>query len=411
MEMIELRQGFIKEEFNEMLHVAYKAGVSDISIQTNSPIIFHLYGSHIPVTKRNLLHNEVGSLCSLLYGGDNAIAMLAGGRDLDPRYEFLVERGKKIGFRVNITQCRVNGEQNGYAVTMRSLPQKPRLLEELKRPAEISESMFQKQGLVLVVGATGSGKSTLLAGGIRELLEIHRDHKILTYEKPIEYTYDTVEKHESNLIYQHEMGQHLKEFPDGVRNALRRAPTVILIGESRDKETIEATIEATLTGHATYTTVHAETVGGALSRMIQSFEHSAHGSISEKLISILRLVVVQRLCKNKTGDGRVALNEWLPLGKAEKKILSKVKPEDLSPFLDNMVYERGTSMAHHAAYEYSRGNITIEAASGASGVSPNDIEKLTKEINPLLFETRTEKRERMIRDGIHFEEKSYEGGH
>lgn len=396
MNQFQLRPGFGKEEFDDLLKFAFESGVSDISIQTNSPVMFHLHGSLIPVTTRTVQHYEMKSLAvTLYYGMDNALSLLAGGKDLDPRYEFNTGRGQKLGFRVNITQCRVNGEGQGIAVTMRALPQKPRSLTELKRPAPLADAMFQSQGLVIVVGATGSGKSTLLAGAIRETLETGDDHKIMTYERPIEYTYDAVTCRPSNIIRQHEIGVHLETFSAGVRNALRCAPTEILVGESRDQETIDATIEATLTGHATYTTVHAETVGGAISRMVQSYDYQAHSSISEKLISATRLIVVQRLAKNIKGDGRVALNEWMVFGKSEKRALSSVKSDSLAATVDAMVLERGTSMAHHAAFEYGRGTISLEVAANASGVMPSDIERMVKECNPLNFETREERAARM----------------
>lgn len=382
---VTLRQGFGREEFNQMLVDAAASGVSDISIQTGGQAIFHLHGEHIPVTDRPILHYEMSALVTMIYGGDNAISMLAGGRDLDPRYEFTVSRGKKLGFRVNITQCRTNGNDNGYAITLRALPSKPRTLSELKRPAEISSALFQDQGLIVVAGATGSGKSTLLAGAISHTLEHDRDNKILTYERPIEYTYELVPSHPSNIIFQHEIGVHLKSFSDGVRNALRRAPTAILVGESRDQETIDATIEATLTGHTTYTTVHAETVGGVVSRMIQAFPYEAHSSIAEKLLASLRLIVVQRLARNATGDGRVALNEWLPLGKDEKRALAACRADQLAAAVDAMVLERKTSMAHHAAFEYGRGNLTLEAASAASGVAPAQIELLAGKLDESLY--------------------------
>lgn len=395
-ERLTLRQGFGKEEFDAMLLNASSIGASDISIQSGGPVIFHLRGAHIRATERPILHYEAEWLATLLYyRADNTLSLLSGGRDLDARYGFNVGRGAELGFRVNITKCRVNNVIDGIAITLRILPQKPMSLTELKRPAALADAMFQKQGLIIVVGATGSGKSTLLAGAVREILEEQDDHKILTYERPIEYTYDQVEGRPSNIIFQHEIGHHLKSFPEGVRNALRRAPTDILVGEARDQETIDATIVATLTGHATYTTVHAETVGGAISRMVQSFEYAAQSSISEKLISALRLIVVQRLASNAAGNGRVALNEWMVFGKEEKRKLSTIKADGLASAIESMVLQRGLSMAHHAAYEYTRGGITLDVAATSSGVSPSDIERLVKEVDRKNFETREERAERL----------------
>jgi len=385
-ELIKLRPGFGKEEFQVFLAAAYDAGASDITLQSGWKAIFHVHGVLLDVTDRPIQQNEMLYLAGLIYG-DNAASLLSGGVDLDPRYEFNVGRGKRIGFRVNITSCRSGGNNSSISITLRALPQIPLSLDVLRPPKPIYDAMFPSQGLVIVAGVTGSGKSTLLAGGVRHILENMANHKILTYEKPIEYVYDEIKSHRSNVVAQHEIGNHLKTFSDGVHNALRRAPTDILVGESRDIETIDATVEATLTGHTTYTTVHAETVGGVVSRMVQTFPYEAQSSIGEKIVSAARLIIVQRLARKADGSGRIALNEWLAFGKEEKSALGVVRAEKLGQEIDRMVFERGCSMAHMAASKFGDGLISVETAAAAAGVSIRDIEMLAAKVDKSVFLT------------------------
>src|SRR3990167_3604701 len=138
---------------------------------------------------------------------------------------------------------------DGLQITARTIPSDPPTLAEMELPKPILEAIAPEQGVVYITGATGSGKSTLLAAIIRDIAESIESHrKILTYEAPIEFVYDSVEKI-SSIVSQSEIPRHLPSFAAGVRNALRRKPRLILVGEARDPETISAVMEAAMTGH------------------------------------------------------------------------------------------------------------------------------------------------------------------
>ena len=138
-------------------------------------------------------------------------------------------------------------------------------------PQTILDAIEPEQGVVYITGATGSGKSTLLASIIRDIAENAESHrKILTYESPIEFVYDTVEK-TSSIVSQSEIPRHLPSFAAGVRNALRRKPRLILVGEARDPETISAVMEAAMTGHPVYTTLHSNGVAETMRRLVTTF--------------------------------------------------------------------------------------------------------------------------------------------
>ena len=156
----------------------------------------------------------------------------------------------------------------------------------------------------------GSGKSTLLASIIRELVEREDSHrKVLTYEAPIEFVYDMLNK-PTAIISQAEIPRHLPSFAAGVRNALRRSPGLILVGESRDTETISASIEAALTGHPVYTTLHSNGVPETIRRLVASFPADERVGRIIDILETVRLVIWQKLVPTVDGK-RVALREYL----------------------------------------------------------------------------------------------------
>jgi defect-in-organelle-trafficking protein DotB len=210
--------------------------------------------------------------------------------------------------------------------------------------------------LVLITGPTGSGKTTLLAAGCRMLLESpHGCGKMLTYEAPIEFTYDSIITRRS-LVAQTEIPRHLPSFAAGVRNALRRKPEIILVGEARDRETISAAIEAAQTGHTVYATVHTTGVASTMRRMISTFEPSERSERAFSLMETMRLIVTQTLVP-KIGGGRVALREYMAFTEDIRETLLNM-PFDRWPFeLLRMVSESGKTMETSARTAYQAGLI------------------------------------------------------
>ena len=264
-------------------------------------------GLYFPVTLRHMTKTDMEVLTGFLYGAGGT-SMLSAGRDLDSAYDIRLK--ERFRFRVNITPILTRG-QSGLQITLRTIKGTPLKLSQMGVEQGILDHFKQPNGLVVICGPTGSGKSSLLAGMMVSYLEDPYSHrKILTYEAPIEYVYDSVTSH-SSRIYQSEIGKNLPSFAAGVRNALRRAPKIILLGESRDAETMEASLQASETGHTLYTTVHANnTVGEVLYRMVNMFSPEERNTKMHEIIEALRLVVVQRLERTSTG-GRTAMREFL----------------------------------------------------------------------------------------------------
>lgn len=299
---------FTLDEMDKLLSYYVELGTSDITIQTKEKVIAEIYGKIHRITKRDLTNVEVGQLLNEIYGA-NGTAQLLSGVDIDTQYEVRPAKGIRYRFRVNATGCMVDG-QDGIQITMRSIPLDPPKLEEMDLPEKLLNSIIPKQGIVIVAGSTGSGKSTLLSSIMREILET-RNGKILSYEAPIEFVYDNVTA-ENASISQSEIPLHLKDFPTAVRNAMRRKPQYILVGEARDKETISAVIDAALTGHTVFTTVHSNGVADTMRRMVAAFPQEERYGRTVDLISLTRAIVWQTLVPSQSGK-RLPLREWLVL--------------------------------------------------------------------------------------------------
>jgi defect in organelle trafficking protein DotB len=332
---------FGADNFEPILAHCSKMDTSDITFQTGEPVIAEIKGHIYKITKHKLSTAEVGDILNLLYG-PNGTTQILSGHDIDTHYEFHPTRTERYRFRVNGTGCQVEGH-HGIQLTLRTIPAEPPKLGTLNLQKEIIDAMAPREGVVYVTGATGSGKSTLLAAIIREIVEDPEcNRKVLTYEAPIEFVYDTIEK-PTAVVSQSEIPRHLPSFADGVRNALRRKPRLILVGESRDVETISAVVEAALTGHPVYTTLHTTGVPETIRRLVGTFPAEERAGHTIDIIETLRLIVCQKLVP--TVDGKqVALREFLAFSEDVRNVLLESDPDQVTSVTRRLMNERGQSM-------------------------------------------------------------------
>jgi twitching motility protein PilT len=204
----------------------------------------------------------------------------------------------KARFRVNIFS-----QKNNYSVTLRKLETKIPTCKELGLPAAFHKMAEEKNGLVLFTGATGTGKSTSLAAILNEINEKKSVH-VVTLEDPIEYEHP----HKKATFNQREMGTNFDTFANGLRAALRQAPKVILVGEMRDRESVEIGLNAAETGHLVLTTLHTVDAGQTVNRILGMFGIDEENQIRIRLADTIRWIVSQRLLP-KVGGGRVAAFE------------------------------------------------------------------------------------------------------
>lgn len=346
---------FTPASIEAMLEYCETKDASDITIQTNQPVFAEIYGRICQITHRKLSNTEVGDILNEIYG-PNGTAQLLTGVDIDTHYEIRPNRTQRFRYRVNGTACMVEGH-DGIQLTLRTIPTTPPNIDMMKLPPEIMESIAPQEGIVFVTGSTGSGKSTLLASIIRHLIEDPESHrKVLTYEAPIEFVYDEVET-SSAVVSQSEVPRHIPSFADGVRNALRRKPRVILVGESRDAETIAASLEAALTGHPVYTTLHTSGVAETMRRLVGSFPAEERMGRTIDILETIRLCIWQKLIPTVDGK-RVALREYLVFDEEVRDILLAEDPNEVTSATRRLVRERGVLMVEDAKRHFEEGTIS-----------------------------------------------------
>jgi defect-in-organelle-trafficking protein DotB len=346
---------FIPATLDEVLMFTTKLGASDVTIQSEESIFAEISGRLHRITHRKLSNTEVGEIINAIYGPNGTIQLLSG-EDVDTHYEFRPTRTERYRFRVNATGCLVKGHE-GIQITMRTIPSEPPLLADMNLPKEVLDAVEPEQGVVYVTGATGSGKSTLLAAIIRDIAQDPESHrKILTYESPIEFVFDTIHM-ETAVVSQSEIPRNLRNFAYGVRNALRRKPRLILVGEARDPETISAVIEAALTGHPVYTTLHSNGVAETIRRLVTSFPADERHGRTLDILETIRLVIWQKLVA-KVGGGRVALREYLIFDENIRDRLISVQPETVTQVTRELCHQFGRPMIRDAEEKFKEGLIS-----------------------------------------------------
>lgn len=332
-----------------------KIGASDITLQTGEPVFIEVFGRLYKITNHKLSNSEVGDFLNAIYG-PNGTAQLLGGQDVDTHYEFHPNRTERYRYRVNGTSCQVAGH-TAIQLTIRTIPSDPPPLAKMELPPDIINAIAPQEGVVYVTGATGSGKTTLLASIIGEIAkDPESNRKILTYEAPIEFVYDAIEK-PTSVVSQSEIPRHISSFAAGVRNALRRKPRLILVGEARDVETISAVIEAALTGHPVYTTLHTTGVAETIRRLVGTFSKEERTGRTIDIIETLRLIIWQKLVPTVDGK-RVALREYLIFNEEIRDILLDADPNEVTAITRKLLREKGQPMIIDAQKKFKDGIIS-----------------------------------------------------
>lgn len=346
---------FLKDEMDRMLVHCYKINASDITLQTNEPVIAEIYGKIYKLTKRKLTNTEVGEMLNAIYG-PNGTTQILSGKDVDTHYEIRPTRTERYRYRVNGTGCQIEGH-DGIQLTLRTIPSDPPPLADLDLEPGLLSAMAPDEGVVYVTGATGSGKSTLLASMIREIIEQEDGHrKVLTYESPIEFVFDNVGK-PTSVVSQSEIPRHLPSFAAGVRNSLRRKPRLILVGEARDSDTISAVMEAAITGHPVYTTLHSNGVAEVMRRLVNTFPADERHGRTIDIIETLRVIIWQRLVPTVDGK-RTALREFLVFNEDVRDQLLSIPPENITAATRKLLKAQGQPMLKVAKQKFDSGIIS-----------------------------------------------------
>ncbi len=280
---------------DKLLQACVKQGASDIHIVVGQPPVFRLHGRMRKLETKVLEPDDTMALMkSIAPERCQRELQEAGGSDFGFAF------GDLARFRVSIFKQRGN-----ISMVLRQIPNDKLSPEQLGLADSVVKMVQRPRGLVLVTGPTGSGKSTTLASLVDFLNETH-DHHIITIEDPIEFYHE----HKKSTINQREVGVDVPSFAEAIRRALRQDPDVILVGELRDLETIQAAISAAETGHVVFGTLHTNSAQGTVNRIIDAFPGNLQDQIRTQLSTSLIGVVAQTLLP-KIGGGRVAAYEVL----------------------------------------------------------------------------------------------------
>jgi len=321
-------------------------GASDLFFTSNAPIKIKIQGQIYPINKQVLPPSAVRTIC---FGLMNPEQIVYFQRELE--IDFAISEPGLGRFRVNIFL------QRGYpAMVLRYITADMPRLDSLGLPEVMSDLAMARRGLVLVVGSTGSGKSTTLAAMINHRNESVSDH-IVTIEDPIEFLHSN----KRSIINQREVGLDTKSYDRALRGVMRAAPDVILIGEIRDRESMQAAINLSGTGHLVLATLHANNCAETLDRIINMFPLDQHKQVTLDLSQYLRAILAQRLVMGTDSKRLAAVEVMLNT----PHISELVKRGDVTGIKDSIVNSGDNSVCSFDTAlhrHYKSGRITLEEA-------------------------------------------------
>lgn len=280
-------------EMNDLLTLMMESGASDLHLQVGQSPALRVSGAIVPVDGPALTPKDTEDLMkSIASDYFQQQAKTQGGADFGFTFQ------EKARFRVSVLKAK-----GSYGIVLRLISNEFLDLADIGLPAMVKDLLTRPRGLILVTGPTGSGKSTTLAAMINFINE-NRDCNIITIEDPIEYFHD----HKRSLVIQREVGVDVPSFSSAIRGALRQDPDVILVGEMRDLETMEAAVSAAETGHLVLATLHTTGTARTVDRIVDAFPSDSKSHIRTMLASSIAAVISQVLCQTNEG-GRVAAFE------------------------------------------------------------------------------------------------------
>ncbi len=349
-------------DFDRLLALMVEKGASDLFVTAGVPPSIKLHGKIVPVTATPLAPEKVRELVLSVMNEKQ-------------RVEFL--ENKELNFAVSargIGRFRASAfyQRNLAGMVLRRIETNIPRIDDLGLPEIIKELAMTKRGLIIFVGATGTGKSTSLASMIGHRNRNSKGH-IISIEDPIEF----IHQHEGCIITQREVGIDTESFEIALKNTLRQAPDVILIGEVRSRETMDHAIAFAETGHLCLCTLHANNANQALDRIIHFFPADRHRQLWMDLSLNLKAIVAQQLIPTPDGQGRRACLEVLINTPLAQDLIRKGEVSDLKELMKKST-ELGMQTFDQALYEmYDNGEITYEDAL-LHADSPNDLRLMIK---------------------------------
>ncbi|HPS54631.1 MAG TPA: type IV pilus twitching motility protein PilT [Sedimentisphaerales bacterium] len=295
---------------DRLLQACVTQDASDIHITVGRPPVFRMGGGLRSLETKVLEPDDTTALMKSITPDRNQQELQESGTT-----DFGFAFGDQARFRVSVFR-----QKGSIAMVLRLIPSRIMSLDEIGLPKICAALCRRPRGMFLVTGPTGSGKTTTLAAMINYINE-NFDRHIVTMEEPIEYYH----QHKKSIINQREIGIDVPTFSEALRRVLRQDPDVILVGELRDLETIEAAIRAAETGHLVFSTLHTTSASGTITRIIDVFPPNQQEQIRTQLSTNLIAVLAQALCPVATGKGRVAAYEFMVVTPAISNLIRENK--------------------------------------------------------------------------------------
>ena len=334
-------------KIKELLDLVAKEKASDLFITAGAPPMLRVDGELFR-TKYDALTPEQAK--ELIYGflSKEQQDVFEAAKELD----FSLALGRKHRFRVNVYL-----QKGAVTAALRPIPEKVPSLSELGLPEDVAELAKVKQGLVLVTGPTGHGKTTTLAS-IIDLINDTRACHIITIEDPIEY----VHYHKRSIVDQRELGGDTHSFINALKYVLRQSPDVILVGEMRDLETIQAALRAAETGHLVLATLHTNDAIQTVDRIVDVFPGEQQQQVRFQLSMTLLAIISQRLLRRDDEEGRVLAYEFLKCNTAIANLIREGKTHQVYSVLETSTKEGMTTLDRSVKGLYMEGLISYEEA-------------------------------------------------
>ena len=348
----------------DLLKIMIEKGASDLHITTGSPPRLRVDGKLVPLDHPQLTPVETKSLCY-------SILTDAQKHKFEENSELDLSFGVKglSRFRGNVFMQR-----GAVAGAFRTIPFEIKTFKDLGLPEVMNELVKKPRGLILCTGPTGSGKSTTLATMIDRINSERYEH-IITVEDPIEYLHS----HKKCLINQREVSADTSSFKNALKYVLRQDPDVVLIGEMRDLETIEAALTVSETGHLTLATLHTNSAVQTINRIIDVFPSHQQEQIRVQLSFVLEGVLSQQLIAKKSAKGRVLAVELLIPNPAIRNLIREDKVHQIYSTMQTGQSKFGMQTMNQSLIElYTKGHISYEDAIGRSPVPEELITMLQK---------------------------------
>jgi twitching motility protein PilT len=355
----------VLETIHGLLSLAVENGASDVHIKSNKPAFLRLSGRLESVEMDPIAPAEVREFIE---------------QSVPAEFHDIWVKNRQVDYSYNapgVGRFRVNGFlQRGLpSIVMRHVSDHPPTFSDLNIDGEtLAKLCTEKNGIVLLCGATGSGKSSTLAAMVNHINHSY-DRHIVTLEDPIEYTYADVK----SIINQREIGIDCPSFAQGMRSVLRQDPDVILVGEMRDRDTFETALQASETGHLVFGTLHASNAQQAVQRLFEFFPEERKLSLPRQLAGALRATITQKLLTAMEGGGRIPVSEVFVLDALGRKTIQDGKFEKIEAVIEASE-DNGSKTFNQDLFRLVKGGLISKAVAIDNSPNPRQLEMNLKGI-------------------------------